>query len=215
MFYWVRKLRFLLLFIITLLFCLFNAIGADSAYTQPIRYLFIFLFLISMLVINKEEKKILIWIAAIIAIKLSLIILNYWITVATFTIIQYIIAIGFFLVLMVATLKRTLMDRSISVTTLFGSLSGYLFLGLVFAYLYLLVFALFPKSFVGLSHYAEARAIYYSFGTMTTAGTGVIHSTHPVIQTLTWIEAFFAQAYIAVFISLLVGRYIATHIGRR
>ncbi len=55
------------------------------------------------------------------------------------------------------------------------------------------------------------RSIYYSFITLTTVGFGDVVAKSPVMQTLSWMESFTGQAYMAIFISQLVGRYVAEH----
>ncbi|WP_182392602.1 potassium channel family protein [Legionella sp. PC997] len=72
----------------------------------------------------------------------------------------------------------------------------------------MLIYELVPQSISGLEPHAETRAIYYSFITLTTVGFGDVVATGPIMQCLSWMEAFCGQAYLAIFISQLVGRYI-------
>ena len=205
----MRQFRFLFLFLITLLFCLVTAINAELKLSPVTDFIFAILFITSTLVIGEKEEKLLGWIIALGIIQLVQIIMSIWITHAALNFFKAFVALTFFLLLTIATLGLTLKDKTISVTTLFGSLSAYLFIGLTFAYLYLMIYAIYPHSFSGLEPYEEIRGVYYSFITLTTVGYGDVIATSPIMQTLSWIEAFCGQAYMAVFIGLLVGRYVA------
>ena len=205
----MRKLRFLFLFLITLLYCLITAMNAEMGLPKFSDLIFAILLVTSLLVIGEKEDKFLGWLIALGIIQLVQITLSIWITHVALVALESFFGLCFFLLLTVACLRLTLQDKTISVTTLFGSLSGYLFIGLAFAYLYLMIYAVYPQSFSGLKPYIEVRAIYYSFITLTTVGFGDVVATSPLMQTLSWIEAFCGQAYMAVFISQLVGRYAA------
>ena len=211
----IRRLRFLFLFITTLLFCLVTACNAEMGLPQLTDFIFAVLFITSILVIGEKEDKFFAWLIVLGIIQLVQITLSIWITHTALATLKAFFAMMFFLLLTVASLRLTLQDKTISITTLFGSLSGYLFIGLAFAYLYLMIFVLYPHSFSGLKPHEEVRAIYYSFITLTTVGFGDVVATNPLLQTLSWMESFCGQAYMAVFISLLVGRYVAENVQAR
>src|SRR3990167_6367801 len=135
-------------------------------------------------------------------------ILNPHLSESYFHATQSFIAMIFFCLMTAATLRLTINDKTISITTLFGSLSGYLFIGLAFAYLYLVLYAIHPQNFSGLEPYMEIRAIYYSFIILTSVGFADVVAHNPIVQTLSWIEAFIGQAYLVVFTSRLVGNYV-------
>ena len=94
-------------------------------------------------------------------------------------------------------------------------MSCYLFIGLAFAYFYLMVYFFYPSDFIGLDAYPESRAIYFSFITLLTVGYGDVITTSPFIQTFTWIEAFCGQVYIVVFISRLVARHVHAELFKK
>ena len=209
----MRKLRFLFLFVITLLFCLITALNAELGPPKFSNFIFAVIFVASLLVIGEKEKRFFSWLIILGIIQLVQITLSIWITHVAFVAFEAILGMCFFLLLTVVCLRLTLNDKTISVTTLFGSLSSYLFIGLAFAYLYVAIYALYPQSFSGLKPYVEVRAIYYSFITLTTVGFGDVVSVSPIMQTIAWIEALCGQAYMAIFISQLVGRYAAEKKG--
>ena len=88
-------------------------------------------------------------------------------------------------------------------------LSGYLMLGLAWAFLYSLVNRLAPGSF-SLADRAEGTGlelIYFSFATITTLGYGDITPITPRTRSLALLEAVTGVLYIAVLVSSLIGAY--------
>ncbi len=203
-----KKLHFLLLFLLTLLYCVFIAISAKYGHEQITHVVFATLFTASILFIANDERHILLWVSILWIVKLMQVAASLWIINSELNELKAFLAMSGFLLMTIACLKLTVKEQTISITTLFGSLSAYLFIGLSFAYFFIMVDLIYPSTFYGLRPYEETRAIYYSFVTLTSVGFGDIVSKDPIIQTVTWIEAFCGQAYMVMFISLLVGRYI-------
>ncbi|CAM2878360.1 Ion channel [Legionella steigerwaltii] len=207
----IKKLRFLFLFFVILIFCMLRAIDALTG-IRPIADLFLITLIITSLIVIAEHKQKFVYALFILGVfEIGLIAINIWIISFPEHILRLLFGILFFLLMTITCIQLTLQDKTISITTLFGSLSAYLFIGLTFAYLYLLIYLLYPQSISGLEPYADTRAIYFSFITLTTVGFGDVVATDPVMQCLSWMEAFCGQAYLAIFISQLVGRYIATN----
>lgn len=172
-------------------------------------FVFAILFVTSLVVIGEKEEKLLFWLIVLGIIHLLHCLLRIWVDHVVLKAGEVFFGMCFFLLLAVICLRLTLKDKTISITTLFGSLSSYLFIGLAFAYFYLIVYLLYPNTFSGLEPYVEVRMIYFSFVTFTTVGFESVKALSPMMQTVAWIEAFCGQAYMAVFISQLVGRYAA------
>lgn len=203
------KLRFLFLFCIILLFCLCKAIEAQVGSMVIMDLFLIVLIIASLLVISEKKQRLVMGLILLGLLQIALILVDLWIKTFSFYTLKLSITMSFFALMTVACLRLTLQDKAINITTLFGSLSSYLFIGLSFAYFYLTIYSLSPHAFSGFAPFPETRAIYYSFVTLTTVGFGDIVSQSPVVQCLTWMEAFCGQAYLAIFISQLVGRYAA------
>lgn len=101
-------------------------------------------------------------------------------------------------------------QKEISADTLFGAVCGYLLIGLIWTYVYLVIASIDPTSFsIHLNHDGtRARIdhfIYYSFVTLTTTGYGDILAMKSIARTFSWLEAVVGQVYLAVWISQLVG----------
>jgi hypothetical protein len=110
--------------------------------------------------------------------------------------------------------------RRVTLDTLFASLCVYLLLGVVWSLAYAVVVILDPAAFrltlqtgaftTGLPAQTEGRsaALYFSFATLTTLGSGFITPISPVACMLTTLEALTGQFYLAVLVTRLVGLQI-------
>jgi|tagenome__1003787_1003787.scaffolds.fasta_scaffold20515993_2 voltage-gated potassium channel len=117
-----------------------------------------------------------------------------------------------------ALIVRSLFNAdSLSFDSIFGAVCGYLFLGLGWAVLYLMIEQFQPGSFEAsrsLIASAEHSPIssdvlsYYSFVTLTTVGYGDVTPLSPTTRTLAWIEAMTGQFYLAVVVAGLVSLII-------
>jgi hypothetical protein len=89
-----------------------------------------------------------------------------------------------------------------------GAVLLYLAIGLTFSALYAIVGVAYADAFDGLkvvdSPTLSSRMIYFSFGTLTTAGSGDIAPLHPIARSLTNLEAMIGQLYPATLLARLV-----------
>lgn len=89
-----------------------------------------------------------------------------------------------------------------------GAILLYLAIGLTFAALYALVGIVFPDAFSGMqikdSPTFSSTMIYFSFGTLTTAGAGDIAPLHPLARSLVNVQAMIGQLYPATLLARLV-----------
>jgi hypothetical protein len=89
-----------------------------------------------------------------------------------------------------------------------GAILLYLAIGWTFSGLFLLVGLLFPNAFDGMAisdgPALTSQMAYYSFGTLTTAGSGDITAVHPLARSLTNLEAMVGQLYPATLLARLV-----------
>ncbi len=199
----------MLLFILLIVFCLFKSIATQLHWWELHEIVFALLIGSCLLIIGHKEKLVITLITSIILIQIVLFVLHFCCSkqlidaFRTFSIIVYLVILNYF------CLYFTLKDKTISITTLFGSISGYLFIGLIFAYIFLLLELLSPASFSGLTTEHESQAVYFSLITLTTVGYGDIVPVKPISQTLSWIESLIGQFYLAVLIGQMVGRYVA------
>jgi Ion channel len=89
-----------------------------------------------------------------------------------------------------------------------GAILLYLTIGVTFVALYTFVGLLIPGSFSGMalkdSSTFASTMIYFSFGTLTTAGSADISPLHPIARSLTNVEAMIGQLYPATLLARIV-----------
>lgn len=124
------------------------------------------------------------------------------------TIIELLLKIIFNGFMMVIILKHIFQTENISHNTVSAALIAYLLLALLWSDLYLILELLYPGSF-SVSHEtlkADASIFrYFSFVTITTLGFGDVAPVSTQARSLTTLEAFMGQIYMAVLVARLVG----------
>jgi voltage-gated potassium channel Kch len=165
----------------------------------------------SVLIIGHKDKWLIVFVAIVILLSFFLQLSALYYDKTLITSLRFSVIIVFYLLMTYFCLSFTAQDKTISITTLFGSISAYLFIGFIFAYIYLLIALISPNSFTGLNTQYDANAIYFSFITLTTVGYGEIVPLKPIAQNFVWLESFTGQCYLAVLMGQLVGRYVAEH----
>jgi len=116
-----------------------------------------------------------------------------------------IMMLFFFRQVILSIFKAKEINREI----IFASLSGYILLGLTGAFLFALVFNIYPGSF----NISEGREgiltfVYFSFTTLTTLGFGDIIPLNPQAQSLTVLHSISGQLYLTVLIGMIIGKYL-------
>ncbi len=133
--------------------------------------------------------------------------------------IGMIIMIGlgvFFIYISYTIFRYILAERTVTVNTIFASLSVYFMIGLIFAFAYGIIEALQPGSFQLATQMGERAPLggpgtgafstffYYSFVTMTTLGYGDITPITPFAGSVSTLEAIIGQIYLVVLVARLV-----------
>ena len=193
----------------------FKAVNAQLGWFKRIDIVFAVFIASSLLIIGHKNKLLSFLMVLFVFIYFIFLILQAYYNSAVVESLKLLFVVFFFILMTYFCLFFTLQDKTISLTTIFGSLSTYMFIGFVFTYIYLFIEAVSPMSFTGLQAQEESKAIYFSFITLTTVGFGEIVPLKPIVQTLTWMESFTGQSYLAVIIGQLVGRYVADHMQEK
>ena len=107
----------------------------------------------------------------------------------------------------VVGIARTLRARKqVTIEAVFGVLCMYLLLGMLFAFLYVLIGRLNGGAFfAGHQSLTTAHALYFSFITLTTVGYGDFTAASNLGHTLSGAEALIGQIYLVTIVSLIVG----------
>jgi hypothetical protein len=109
--------------------------------------------------------------------------------------------------------RRVFVREAATPETLFGAVCIYLLTGFSFARLYAVIAILNPHAFyldpAIYSHSAPMGFdfIFFSFGSMTTAGSSGIAGASPEVRSVSMLESILAVFYLAVMISRLMGAY--------
>ena len=126
-----------------------------------------------------------------------------------------VLTVLFLLLVAALILSHVLKAERVSREKIFGALSVYLLLGVVWGLLYMMEDFLVPGSFrYGQGVRTGAEMVYYSFVTLTTLGYGDIVPVSPSARALATLEALTGQLYLTVLVARLVGLHI-THSSRR
>ena len=110
-----------------------------------------------------------------------------------------------------------LSEKRVTRDTIFGSACVYMFLGFVFADIYMLFQIIEPQSFgqaidiapVGSEVRVSSELSYFSFVTLTTLGYGDMTPKTGMVQGIATFEAMLGQFYLTVLVARLVGLHLA------
>ena len=123
----------------------------------------------------------------------------------------------FLVFVLVSLLRAVLRAARVTPDTIYGAVSVYLLLAVVFGAAYLLLETLQPGAFsMDPSRHANqamgwSDCLFYSFVTLTTIGYGDIVPMTPQARSLSILEAVSGTLYIAVLISRLVGLHASAN----
>ena len=111
----------------------------------------------------------------------------------------------------IAILAYLFREKEVTVDVIIGSACGYFLLGLMWAFIYPLLEAAQPGSFVygGNPLTQTGDFTYFSFVTLTTLGYGDMVPITNEAKSLAVMEAVTGQLYIAILVARLMGIYIA------
>ncbi len=126
---------------------------------------------------------------------------------ALFVYISYAFLIGFSILFLI---YKMLLEKRISADTVMGGISVYILIGVLWTFLYRLLYLFNTGAFdFGDTVYQiEENLFYFSFVSLTTLGYGDIVPLSPMARTLSMMEAILGQVYLTVFVAHLVGFYI-------
>ncbi len=114
-----------------------------------------------------------------------------------------------------STVRALFASHRITLDSVFGSLAGYLMLGMIWAMIFSLVHVVSPDSFhipetwtanTGRTFERLPLFNYFSFVTLTTLGYGDITPQSQSAQTLAWTAAVTGQFYMATLVAWIVGK---------
>lgn len=137
---------------------------------------------------------------------------SYFVLVTSFGLTTQIFSALFFGFAAVNILRRMLKDKEITRETIFAAIVAYLLIGLMWAFLYMLVEKLVPGSFSFPDKGLRTTTMhfeYFSFVTITTLGYGDISPLTNKASALAMLEALVGQIYLVVLVAWLVGMHVS------
>ena len=129
--------------------------------------------------------------------------------VAVFTLAFYV---AFYIVAIAYLLRYVFSADVMTDDKLFGAASGYLMLGIGWAFAYLLVQAIIPESFrtaPGAPAHTFFDLLYMSFGVLTSNGPGDVAIAGHKVKALVILEQVMGTLFVAILIARLAGIYPA------
>lgn len=129
----------------------------------------------------------------------------------TISIVQYVLMTVFFLVVTVSILQQIFAIHEVTWDVIIGSFCGYLLVGIISFFIFMLIEFLSPGSFSDLSNDFNikiSQVFYFSFTCLTTVGFGDILPQNLLTQKLSVLTAAIGQFYIAVVVAIMVIRFI-------
>ena len=129
---------------------------------------------------------------------------------------SYVLNILFFCMVILNLIRNLADSKTVTPRLILESIITYLLIGLIFAMVISLLDHYDPGAFShtpnpqepALSHLNDF--IYFTFVTLSTTGYGDIIPLKPIARSLTILIAITGQMYLAIIISMLVGKYAAT-----
>ncbi len=154
----------------------------DSSWKKTI---YVFVFLIALLLINKNH-------------------INP--TIAEY--IQHSIFLIYFIKSFVFTMKQIFSSKKVTENLLYGAVYAFLLLGLIWTFIYLLILTYNPEAFNGMvyTHWAYnfPEVSYFSFITLTTVGYGDVSPKENIAQFFVYAQAITGMFYMAITVSTIV-----------
>jgi hypothetical protein len=117
-----------------------------------------------------------------------------------------------FLLTLIAVLRRVLIHQEVTLETIYGALSAYLLLGMMFGSMYGAMADLGDQQlFEQVAEPSVPLRQYFSFTTLTTLGYGDVTAATDIGRAVATLEAICGQ----IFLVTLIARLVANFAGRR
>lgn len=124
--------------------------------------------------------------------------------------LSFVFYIVFYIYLAYTIFKMIIKSKRVNEGVLFGAVNVYLLIGIIGAYLFMLIEMSFPGSIsnLELSNFGNpTKYIYFSFVTLSTLGYGGILPISTPAQTLAITLSTFGPLYLTIIVAMLVSRY--------
>lgn len=134
---------------------------------------------------------------------------------------QIIIYFAFHAVVAIVLIEQMLLAREENYRVVLGVLSGYISIGMVSFFLFILIEHMQPGSFKGLpieneqAHSQEEALMYAAFITLMTIGYGDIVPLTPIARKAAIIVGLAGQFYMVVLTAIIVGKFLQFRLPKK
>ncbi len=161
-----------------------------------------------------ESKKVFLYGSILVLSGVGISAVNVFLNSMTLSKIILFILTIFCLLSVIVTMRQILFGDRIDANKMFGSISIYLLIGMIWAMIYIFISYIHEDAFKGMTETAfDERSwefVYYSFVTLTTLGYGDITPVTPFARSVSYLEAVCGQFYIAILVASLVSAQFAS-----
>lgn len=125
--------------------------------------------------------------------------------------ISSLLMINFFIFIVIRLIIQIAKSKSVDEGVIAEAISGYLLMGVMYAYVVNIVIYFNPESIVFpyVDKATMADSVYFTFVTISTLGYGDVLPTIPIARSLAILISVSGQVYLTVIIAMLVGKYIS------
>jgi hypothetical protein len=205
----ISKGRFLYLLITVLLYLIMMPLAESLVKLRFLLTIFFSATLLAAIYAVSQNRKILI-ISVILAVPvLGLLWANQYFQTHTLSLFNSFFTIVFLIFFIFFLLSSVFKAKHVTADVIYTAIVGYLFIGLMWAFVYSILESFFPGSFATSQSHTMQTYTYYSFVTLTTLGYGDIAPITPQARSFAILEAIIGQIYLTVLIARLVGMQIS------
>ena len=144
--------------------------------------------------------------------------ISYFTSIEWLDVAALITSLAFMIWIFFAMVNRVFLFKRVDDNVILGAACVYIHIGMMFAFVYLLVDSFVPNSFSGIENAASdggfsrllEHFLYYSYVTLGTVGYGDIAPVSPVARYLSVFEAILGQLYLAIVVAKLVGMQLSS-----
>lgn len=125
------------------------------------------------------------------------------------TLVSFLVFVGFYIFVIFKIIQTLLTEVVIKVSLIAGALAGYLMIGVILSFFFLMLHAFDPASLsVSIDKQNFSSIVYFSLVTMTTIGYGDIVPVNAAAQLFSAFGAIISQFYLAVVVAIIAGKMI-------
>ncbi len=123
------------------------------------------------------------------------------------TLVSFLLFVSMYGFVIFRIVRALLTTHEVKISLIAGALAGYLMIGVILSFFFIMIIAFSPDSLKIASGDAGFTSIvYYSLVTMTTIGYGDIVPIHLLARIVSVFGAIASQFYLAVVVAILVGK---------